>query len=74
MLLLDDPPLYSWSFSPKIAHSFQGGHGSFVVKATVPIDAIVLTDLTNTTGAFTGEDEVLFKGVDNFAMEVIKKQ
>ena len=69
---LDDPPLYSWSFSPKIAHNFQQGHGSVVSKASVPIDAIILTDLANTTGSYTTEDEVVFKGVDDFKMEIIK--
>ena len=74
MVALDDPPLYSWSFSPTVAHNFQGGHGSFVSKATIPVDSIVLTDLANTTGSFTSEDEVVFKGVDDFKMEIIKKQ
>ena len=74
VVTLDDPPLYSWSFSPKVAHNFQGGHGSFVSKASIPIDSIVLTDLANTTGSYTSEDEVVFKGVDDFKMEIIKKQ
>ena len=71
---LDDPPLYSWSFSPSVAHNFQGGHGSFVAKAEVPVDSIILTDLAHTTGSFTSEDEVVFKGVDDFKMEIIKTQ
>ena len=71
---LDDPPLYSWSFSPSVAHNFQGGHGSFVAQAVIPVDSIILTDLAHTTGSFTSEDEVVFKGVDDFKMEIIKTQ
>ena len=70
---LDDPPIYSWSFSPGVAHKFAGGHGSFVAKATVPRDSIILTDLANTTGSYTSEDEVIFNGVNDFHMEIIKK-
>ena len=70
---LDDPPIYSWSFSPGVAHKFAGGHGSFVAKATVPLDSIILTDLANTTGSYTSEDEVIFNGVKDFNMEIVKK-
>ena len=70
---LDDPPIYSWSFSPGVAHKFAGGHGSFVAKATVPLDSIILTDLANTTGSYTSEDEVIFNGVKDLHMEIIKK-
>ena len=70
---LDDPPIYSWSFSPGVAHKFAGGHGSFVAKATVPRDSIILSDLANTTGSYTSEDEVVFNGVKDFQMEIIKK-
>ncbi len=57
-----------------MAHNFQGGHGSFVSQAVIPVDSIILTDLANTTGSFTSEDEVVFKGVDDFKMEIIKTQ
>jgi len=69
---LDDPPLYSWSLTPNTAKSFGGGHGSFVTRAEVPIDKIVLSDIANSTGKFGGENEVVFKGVKNLKMEVTK--
>ena len=68
---LNDPPLYSWSFSPGVAENF--GHGSIVTKAEVPVDNFVLSDLANSTGNFGGENEALFKGVSDLKMEVIKK-
>ena len=68
---LDDPPLYSWSFSPNVAENF--GHGSIVTKAQVPVDNFVLSDLANSTGNYGGENEALFKGVSDLKMEVIKK-
>ena len=71
-LTLDDPPLYSWSLSPNTAKSFGGGHGSFVTRAEVPIDRIVLSDIANSTGKFGGENEVVFKGVKKLEMEVTK--
>ena len=69
---LEDPPLYSWSLSPNTAKSFGGGHGSFVTRAEVPIDRIVLSDIANSAGKFGGENEVVFKGVKNLKMEVTK--
>ena len=71
-LKLDDPPLYSWTLNPSVANSFGGGHGSFVTRAEVPVDKVLLTDLVNSTGSFQSENEVLFKGLDNFKMEVTK--
>ena len=68
---LNDPPLYSWSFTPNVAEGF--GHGSIVTKAQVPMDNFLLSDLANSVGKFGGENEVLFKGVPDFKMEVIKK-
>ena len=69
---LEDPPLYSWSFSPAVANGFQGGHGTFVTQAEVPADKVILTDLANSTGGLGGEDEVLYKGIKTHQMEVIK--
>ena len=69
---LEDPPLYSWSFSPAVANGFQGGHGTFVTQAEVPADKVILTDLANSTGGLGGEDEVLYKGIKAHQMEVIK--
>ena len=71
-MTLDDPPLYSWSLSPNVAKNFGGGHGSFVTRAEVPIDKIVLSDVANSTGLYAGENEVVFKGVKNLKMEVTK--
>ena len=70
---LKDPPFYSWSLSPSVAHNFGGGHGSIVAKAQVPLSKVVLTDLVNSIGSYEGEDEIIFKGIDNYKMEVIKK-
>ena len=72
VLTLDDPPLYSWSLTPNVAKSFGGGHGSFVTRAEVPIDKIILSDVANSTGKFAGENEVVFKGVKKLEMEVTK--
>ena len=69
---LEDPPLYSWSLTPNVAKNFGGGHGSFVTRAEVPIDKIVLSDIANSTGLYAGENEVVFKGVKNLKMEVTK--
>ena len=69
---LDDPPLYSWSLTPNVAKNFGGGHGSYVTKAEVPIDKIILSDVANSTGLYASEDEVLFKGIKKLEMEVIK--
>ena len=69
---LDDPPLYSWSLSPNVAKNFGGGHGSFVARADVPIDKIVLSDVANSTGLYASENEVVFKGVKKLEMEVTK--
>ena len=69
---LDDPPLYSWSLSPSVAKNFGGGHGSFVTRAEVPIDKIVLSDVANSTGLYASENEVVFKGVKKLEMEVTK--
>ena len=69
---LDDPPLYSWSLTPAVAKNFGGGHGSFVTRAEVPIDKVILSDVANSTGLFGGEDEVVFKGVKKLKMEVTK--
>ena len=68
VLELDDPPLYSWSLYPSIGQNF--GHGGIVTKAQVPIENIVLSDVVNSTGSFSNENEVLFKGVDKVKMEV----
>ena len=68
---LNDPPLYSWSFTPNVAEGF--GHGSIVTKAQVPMDNFLLSDLANAVGKYGGENEVVFKGVPDFKMEVIKK-
>lgn len=73
VLTLEDPPLYSWSLTPNVAHGFGGGHGSFVTRAEVPIDKVLLSDIVNSTGSYSHENEVLFKGVKNLKMEVIKK-
>ena len=67
---LDDPPLYSWSTSPNVAKNFSGHHGSKVTRARVPLDALVLSDLVNSTGAYEQETEVVFKGVPKLKMEV----
>ena len=68
VLDLKDPPLYSWSLYPSIGKNF--GHGGIVTKAQVPIESIVLSDIVNSTGSFSNENEVLFKGVDKVKMEV----
>ena len=68
VLTLDDPPLYSWSLYPSIGKNF--GHGGIVTKAQVPIENIVLSDVVNSTGHYSNENEVLFKGVDKVKMEV----
>ena len=67
---LDDPPLYSWSTSPNVAKSFSGHHGSKVTRAQVPLDALVLSDLVNSIGAYETETEAIFKGVPKLKMEV----
>ena len=67
---LDDPPLYSWSTSPNVAKSFSGHHGSKVTRAQVPLDALVLSDLVNSIGAYESETEAIFKGVPKLKMEV----
>ena len=67
---LEDPPLYSWSTSPNVAKSFSGHHGSKITKAQVPLDAIVLSDLVNSIGAYEQETEVVFKGVPKLKTEV----
>ena len=67
---LDDPPLYSWSTSPNVAKGFSGHHGSKVTRAKVPLDALVLSDLVNSIGAYESETEVVFKGVPKLKMEV----
>ena len=71
-LVLEDPPLYSWSLTPAVAKGFGGGHGSFITRAQVPIDRIILSDIANSTGTYGGENEVVFKGVKNLKMEVTK--
>ena len=71
MVELEDPPVYSWSFDLQTAKNF--GHGSIVTKAEVPIDKLILTDRINNTGSYSGENEVLFKGVDKQEMEVLYK-
>ncbi len=72
VLTLDDPPTYSWTFDPGVFSS--AGHGSIRVQSKVPTDKLVLTDrVNNTFGSFSGEDEVVFKGVKKHKMEVIKK-
>ena len=68
---LDDPPLYSWSLYPGIGKNF--GHGSIVTKAQVPIENVVLSDIVNSTGSFSNENEVLFKGLKETKMEVTHK-
>jgi len=70
-LALEDPPLYSWSLSPTTAAGF--GHGALVTRAEVPIDKIVLSDIANSVGKHAGENEVVFKGVDNLEAVVTKK-
>ena len=65
---LKDPPLYSWSLYPSIGKNF--GHGGIVTKAQVPIENIVLSDVVNSTGHYSNENEVLFKGVDKVKIEV----
>ena len=70
-IVLEDPPVYSWSFDLQTAKSF--GSGSLVTKAEVPIDKLILTDRLNNTGNHSGENEVLFKGVENQKMEVLYK-
>ena len=72
ILELEDPPLYSWSLTPNVAHGFGGGHGSLVTRAEVPIDKVVLSDIVNSTGSYSNENEVLFKGVENLKTEVVK--
>ena len=72
-LIFKDPLLYSWSLTPNIAIGFGGGHGSIVTRAEVPIDKIVLSDITNSTGMYGGENEVIFEGVKNLGTEVTKK-
>ena len=67
---LEDPPLYSWSTSPNVAKNFSGHHGSKITRAQVPLDAIVLSDLVNSIGAYEGETEVVFKGVPKLKTEV----
>ena len=67
---LEDPPLYSWSTSPNVAKSFSGHHGSKITKAQVPLEAIVLSDLVNSIGAYEGETEVIFNGVPKLKTEV----
>ena len=67
---LEDPPLYSWSTSPNVAQSFSGHHGSKITKAQVPLDAIVLSDLVNSIGAYEGETEVVFNGIPKLKTEV----
>ena len=71
-ITLEDPPAYSWTFDPGV---FSGvGHGSIRVKSKVPMDKLVLTDrVNNTFGSFSGEDEVVFKGIKKHEMEVVKK-
>ena len=71
VITLEDPPVYSWSFNLQTAKNF--GSGSLVTKAEVPIDKLVLTDRLNNTGNHSGENEVLFKGVENQKMEVLYK-
>ena len=71
VITLEDPPLYSWSFTPNVASNF--GHGSIVTKAQVPIENVMLTDLMNSSGSYSSENEVVFKGVDDFKMEVTHK-
>ena len=68
---LNDPPLYSWSFTPGVAENF--GHGSIVTKAEVPVDKVLLSDLANSVGSYAQENELVFKGVSDLNMEVIKK-
>ena len=68
---LEDPPIYSWSFSQGTAKNF--GHGSIVTKASVPVDKIILTDRVNNTGGLDGENEILFKGVPKQKLEVTHK-
>ena len=71
VLDLEDPPAYSWTLDPGVFSSVS--HGAIRTKSDVPIDKIVLTDkMNNTTGALAGEQEVLFKGVKNHKMEVVK--
>ena len=67
---LEDPPIYSWSTSPNVAKNFSGHHGSKITRAQVPLDAIVLSDLVNSIGAYEGETEVVFKGVPKLKTEV----
>lgn len=69
-LELHDPPIYSWSTDPHTAEGF--GHGSAVVKANVPIEHFLMSDLVNSIGSYEGEKEVVFKGVPTLKMEVIK--
>lgn len=71
VVTLEDPPLYSWSLTPAVAQGFGGGKGSFLVRAEVPIDRIILSDIANAT-KFATENEVVFKGVKNLKMEVTK--
>ena len=68
---LDDPPLYSWSLYPGIGKSF--GHGSIVTKTQVPIENVVLSDIVNSTGSYSNENEVLFKGLKETKIEVTQK-
>ena len=71
-VVLDDPPLYSWSTSPNVAQDFSGHHGAVVAKAEVPLDKLVLSDLVNSVGSYENENEVTFKGIPKLTMEVTK--
>ena len=55
----NEPTVHSWSLSSGV---FSGvSHGGMRTKATVPIDAVQITDrLNNLSGSYTNEDELIF--------------
>ena len=60
-LKVNNPDIFSYSFSTSTAKNFGGGHGGLTVSAEIPLRNVLVTDrVSNTVGSHTGEDEVLW--------------
>lgn len=72
---INDPPMASWTTDYGLAQDFYrvGGPGAVMTKAEIPVSKIILTDLVNTTND-SDQQEVLFKDVNNFKMEIIRNR
>ena len=71
---LSDPPVLSWSLDrERSEEEFTKSPGDVLTRTVIPVDKIVISDITNSTDNIAEDDnEVLFKGVKDFSMEVVK--